>query len=72
MAVPDGWPPARASGCTEPGLQAGSPAARTREDVFAGQMSHWLSSSALTLAARQHKASPAPVSMNVRSGTTAS
>jgi hypothetical protein len=28
MAVPDGWPPARASGCTEPGLQASSPAAR--------------------------------------------
>jgi len=27
MAVPDGWPPARASGCTEPGLQAASPAA---------------------------------------------
>ena len=27
MAVPDGWPPARESGCTEPGLQAGSPAA---------------------------------------------
>jgi len=27
MAVPDGWPPARASGCTEPGLQADSPAA---------------------------------------------
>jgi hypothetical protein len=27
-AVPDGWPPARASGCTEPGLQASSPAAR--------------------------------------------
>jgi hypothetical protein len=26
-AVPDGWPPARASGCTEPGLQASSPAA---------------------------------------------
>ena len=29
MAVPDGWPPARASGCTEPGLQASSPAACT-------------------------------------------
>jgi len=27
MAVPDGWPPARVSGCTEPGLQAASPAA---------------------------------------------
>jgi hypothetical protein len=27
MAVPDGWPSARASGCTEPGLQADSPAA---------------------------------------------
>src|SRR6202021_1268573 len=26
-AVLDGWPPARASGRTEPGLQAGSPAA---------------------------------------------
>ncbi len=26
-AVPDGWPPARASGCTEPGLQASSLAA---------------------------------------------
>jgi hypothetical protein len=26
-AVPDGWPPARVSGYTEPGLQAGSPAA---------------------------------------------
>jgi hypothetical protein len=29
MAVPDGWPPARVSGCTEPGLQASSPAAQT-------------------------------------------
>jgi hypothetical protein len=27
-AALDGWPPARASGCTEPGLQAGSPAAQ--------------------------------------------
>jgi hypothetical protein len=27
MAVVDGWPPARNSGCTEPGLQASSPAA---------------------------------------------
>src|SRR5712691_1512213 len=27
-AVLDGWPSARASGCTEPGLQASSPAAR--------------------------------------------
>jgi hypothetical protein len=27
MAVLDGWPPARVSGCTEPGLQASSPAA---------------------------------------------
>jgi hypothetical protein len=27
MAVVDGWPPARVSGCTEPGLQASSPAA---------------------------------------------
>src|SRR5215467_5390379 len=27
-AVLDGWPPTRASGCTEPGLQASSPAAR--------------------------------------------
>ena len=30
MAVPDGWPPARASGCTEPGLQVTSPAACCR------------------------------------------
>ena len=29
MAVPDGWPSARFGGCTEPGLQAGSPAAYT-------------------------------------------
>ncbi len=29
MAVPDGWPSARFGGCTEPGLQAGSPAAPT-------------------------------------------
>ena len=27
MAAQDGWPSARFGGCTEPGLQAGSPAA---------------------------------------------
>jgi hypothetical protein len=30
-AALDGWPPARVSGCTEPGLQADSPAARSSE-----------------------------------------
>jgi len=33
MAALDGWPSARFGGCTEPGLQAGSPAASPDESA---------------------------------------
>ncbi len=43
MAVPDGWPSARFGGCTEPGLQAGSPAAASFASASAGQrVQRWI------------------------------
>jgi len=38
MAVPDGWPSARFGGRTEPGLQAGSPAAHAYPRALTGQL----------------------------------
>jgi hypothetical protein len=69
MAVPDGWPPARVSECTEPGLQASSPAAYAsdlRPSVSHGLPGHFPGTSRAFLNALSRASRARPLASGTR------